>query len=78
MEYCSDIKKKKLPFVTAWIDLETIILSEISQSEKDKYNIMWFHLYVESDEQNRNRGTDTWIRLTDVRGAGVGGLDEKR
>ena len=25
-----------LPFVTAWMDLEVIMLSEISQSEKDK------------------------------------------
>ena len=38
MEYCSDIKKKKLPFVTAWMDLGNITLSEISQSEKDKYH----------------------------------------
>ena len=28
---------KKLPFVTAWIELEGILLSEISQTEKDKY-----------------------------------------
>ena len=34
MEYYSAIKKKKiLPFVTAWIDLENIMLSEIGQSE---------------------------------------------
>ena len=38
MEYYSAIKKKKiLPFVTVWMDLENIMLSEISQSEKDKY-----------------------------------------
>ena len=33
-------KKKKeeiLPFVTIWMDLECIMLSEISLSEKDKY-----------------------------------------
>ena len=29
-------KKEILPFVTAWMNLESIILSEISQSEKDK------------------------------------------
>ena len=40
-EYYSAIKKKEmLPFVTAWIDLEDIMLNEISQSEKDKYNII--------------------------------------
>ena len=41
MEYYSAIKKKKiLPFVTTWMDLENIMLSEISQSEKDKYHII--------------------------------------
>ena len=41
MEYYSAIKKKKiLPFVTAWMDLENIMLSEISQSEKDKYHVI--------------------------------------
>ena len=38
MEYYSAIKKKKIVFVTAWIDLEDIMLSEISQSEKEKYH----------------------------------------
>ena len=33
-------KKKILPFVTAWMDLENIVLSEISQSEKDKYGMI--------------------------------------
>ena len=37
MEYYSAIKKKEiLPFATTWIELEAIMLSEISQSEKDK------------------------------------------
>ena len=30
-------KKEILPFVTIWMDLEGIMLSEISQTEKDKY-----------------------------------------
>ena len=39
MEYYWAIKMKKiLAFVTAWMDLENIMLSEISQSEKDKYH----------------------------------------
>ena len=38
MEYYSAIKKNEiLPFTTAWMDLEGILLSEISQTEKDKY-----------------------------------------
>ena len=41
MEYDSAVKKKKLfPFVTVWRDLENIMLSEISQSEKDKYHLI--------------------------------------
>ena len=41
MEYYSAIKKKEtLPFATAWMDLESIMLSEISQSEKDKYRMI--------------------------------------
>ena len=37
MEYYSAIKKNEiLPFVTTWIDLEGIMLSEISQTEKNK------------------------------------------
>ena len=36
-EYYSAIKKNKiLPFATTWMDLEGIMLSEISQTEKDK------------------------------------------
>ena len=37
MEYYLAVKKKILPFETVWMDLENIMLSEISQSEKDKY-----------------------------------------
>ena len=35
VEYYSAIKKKILPFETVWMDL-----SEISQSEKDKYHMI--------------------------------------
>ena len=38
MEYYSAINKNKiLPLAATWIDLEGIMLSEISQKEKDKY-----------------------------------------
>ena len=34
------IKKNKImPFAATWIDLEIVILYEISQAEKDKYDI---------------------------------------
>ena len=38
MEYYSAIKENEiLPFEATWIGLEIIILSEVSQTEKDKY-----------------------------------------
>ena len=42
MEYYTAIKKKTvLSFTTSWMDLENIMLiSEISQSEKDRYHMM--------------------------------------
>ena len=41
MEYCSAIKKNKImPFAATWMDLEIIIISEVSQKEKDKYRIL--------------------------------------
>ena len=41
MEYYSAIKKNKImPFAATWMDLEIIILSEVSQTEKDKYHMI--------------------------------------
>ena len=38
MEYYLAIKKNEvLPFVARWMDLKNTMLSEISQTEKDKY-----------------------------------------
>ena len=40
MEYYSVIKKNEvMPFAATWMDLETIILSEVSQKKKDKYQM---------------------------------------
>ena len=47
MEYYWNISQKKneiLPFATIWIDLESIILGEISQTEERQ--ILCHHLYV--------------------------------
>ena len=39
MEYYSVIKKTKImPFAATWMELETLILNEVSQKEKDKYH----------------------------------------
>ena len=43
MEYYLAIKKNEiLPFATTWMELEGIMLNEISQSEKDKYHMTSF------------------------------------
>ena len=75
MEYYSAIKKNEiLPFATTWMDLEVIMLSEISQTEKYKYHMIWFHLHVESMEQkeqiNQNRLKNTEDNLVTARREG--------
>ena len=41
MEYYSAIKRTEIgSFVETWMDLEIIILSEISQTEKDKFHMI--------------------------------------
>ena len=52
MEYCSAIKKnEKMPFAATWMDLEIVILSEASQTEKN----IWYHLDEESKKNDRNK-----------------------
>ena len=41
MEYYSLIKRNEIrSFVETWMDLETVIQSEVSQKEKNKYHIL--------------------------------------
>ena len=41
MEYYSAIKRNEIgSFVLAWMDLETVIQSEVSQKEKNNYRIL--------------------------------------
>ena len=49
MEYYPAIKKNEImPFAETWMDLEIIILSEVSQT---KTNIIWYSLYEESKKR---------------------------
>ena len=42
MEYYTDIKKNEiLPFAATWMDLEIIILSEVSQINTKSYDITY-------------------------------------
>ena len=41
MEYYSAMKKNEImPFAATWMDLEIILLSKLSQKEKDKYHMI--------------------------------------
>ena len=41
MEYYAAIRKNEImPFAATWMYLEIIILSEVSQKEKDKYHMI--------------------------------------
>ena len=41
MEYNSALQKNGImPFAATWMDLEIIILSEVSQKGKDKYHVI--------------------------------------
>ena len=41
MEYYSAIKKNEImPFTATWMELEILILSEVSQKEKDKHHMI--------------------------------------
>ena len=43
MKYYSAIKKNEvLLFAAIWMDLEIVILSEVSQTKKDKYRMIAF------------------------------------
>ena len=56
MEYYSAIRKKQIPpFATTWMELEVIVLSEISQRDRDNYQMisLLFPSFVEyNNEEN--------------------------
>ena len=45
VEYYTAIKRNKIElFVVKWMDIETVIQSEVSQKEKNKYRMLT-HIY---------------------------------
>ena len=45
MEYYSAIKRNEMElFIVRWMDLESVIQSEVSEKEKDKYDMLT-HIY---------------------------------
>ena len=69
-----------LPLVTMWMDLEGIMLSKISQTEKGKYPIVTCRTQNLKDinMQSRKRLTDTENRLMTARGEGDKGDRRQR
>ena len=77
MQYYSAIKKNKiLPFVATWMDLEGIMLSEVSQAEKHKYCMISLLCGIlkiqQTSEYKRSRLADTKNKLVVTSGGGQG------
>ena len=71
MEYYSAIKKNDImPFSATWIELETLILSEVSQKDINDITYMWSLKYGTNYLQNRNRLTDIESRPMVAKGWG--------
>ena len=59
--YAAERKKELLPFTTAWMELEGIMLSEISQAMKDKYHVI--SPIIKPNQQNKHMSKtepETW------------------
>ena len=62
VEYQSAIKKYETrPFTATWMDLESVIQSDVHQTEKKKYRISQMNL------QNRKRQAQKTNRVTGIR-----------
>ena len=68
MEYYSAIKKNKImPLAATWMELDTLILSEASQEEKDKYYItyIWNPIHGTNEtfhrKKNHGHGKETCV-----------------
>ena len=66
VEYYSAIKRNEIEsFVETWMDLETVIQSEVSQKEKNKYRIL---TYICGTQKN---GTDEPVCKAEIRDTDV-------
>ena len=72
--YAAERKKELIPFATAWMELESIILSEISQAVRDKYHMIspltGTQSTKEKKQTNITRDIELKNNLTIARGAG--------
>ena len=69
--YAAERKKELLSFAIAWMGLESIMLSEVSQVVKDKYHtispISGTELTKQTNKQNRTRDMEIENKLTRTR-----------
>ena len=79
--YAAERKKELLPFVTAWMELESIMLSEISQMVRDKYHMIspltGTQSIEEKSKQNITRDIEVKNNLTIARGEWGGDSGER-
>ena len=72
--YTAERKKELTPFSTAWMELESIMLSEISQAVKDKYYmtspLTGTQSTKQTNKQNITRDIEIKNELTATRGEG--------
>ena len=73
VEYYSTIKKNEImPFAATWMDLENVILSEVSQTEEKYYMTSltcgMLKKMIQMNLQNRKRLTDLEKELMVARG----------
>ena len=79
--YAAERKKEFIPFATAWMELESIMLSEISQAVRDKYHMISPLTGTKSTEekrkQNITRDIEVKNNLTMDRGEWGGDSEER-
>lgn len=75
MEYYLAMKKNNiLPFLATWLDLEGVILSEVSQSENDEHRVMSLTGGTETTQQtSQQKRSGLTSELSG--GASAGGKD---
>ena len=64
MEYCASIRKDEYPtFVSTWMELEEIMLSEISQAERVNCHMFFLILWSirnNMEDMGRWKGEGSW------------------
>ena len=86
VEYYSAIKKNEItPFSATWMDIQMIILSEVSQKEKDKHHISLMRRTYNAtqvsspvkQEQTHRHSTDLWEGRAAGQSAGLEVWDQQ-